>query len=52
MKWEKVENDRGLQGTFRDILLVHRKKTVNSLFTDKETGRKKEEKVLSRKGQG
>ncbi|WP_288265718.1 hypothetical protein [uncultured Dialister sp.] len=41
MKWEKVENDRGKQGAFRDISLVHRKKNCEFTFHRQRGGKKK-----------
>ena len=41
MKWEKVENDRGKQGAFRDISLVHRKKNCEFTFHRQRDGKKK-----------
>ena len=49
MKWEKVENDRGLQGTFRDISLVHRKKNCEFIFHRQRDGKKKEGKSSVKK---
>lgn len=37
----KVENDRGKQGAFRDISLVHRKKNCEFTFHRQKDGRKK-----------
>lgn len=41
MKWEKVENDRGKQGAFRDISLVHKKKNCEFTFHRQRGGKKK-----------
>lgn len=41
MKWEKVEYDRGKQGAFRDISLVHRKKNCEFTFHRLRDGKKK-----------
>lgn len=41
MKWEKVENDRGKHGAFRDISLVHRKKNCEFTFHRQRDGKKK-----------
>lgn len=41
MKWEKVENDKGKQGAFRDISLVHRKKNCEFTFHRQRDGKKK-----------
>ncbi|WP_302490965.1 hypothetical protein [uncultured Dialister sp.] len=50
MKWEKVENDRGKQGAFRDILLVHRKKNCEFTFHRQRDGKKKGGKGSVKKG--
>lgn len=41
MKWEKVENDKGKQGAFRDISLIHRKKNCEFTFHRQRDGKKK-----------
>lgn len=50
MKWEKVENDRGKQGAFRDISLVHRKKNCEFTFHRQRDEKKKGGKGSVKKG--